>query len=240
VTCAAALGLGMIAARPTANRPAPSTLIYAWEQGEAAGLWATDRGADAVLDSAALAWAAAPAGVSYTAVSDLGRFGLSEGEMLVAEAPVYPATPPQVVVLRDTADLSVRRLTLGVRSVVGAELLSFELPDVRGARLLSVNGRELAGADSLRWVEHWGQPDSLVVLDFALPPESTFGLHVVEHLLRPSELVGPDVFRRPPELAPDLSSASDRAVLRYDAARLMVAPEVVEATPDPTSSSGPA
>jgi hypothetical protein len=233
VVAVGALGLGTLAARPSADRPAPSTLIYAYEQGDSAGVWATDARADAELDSTALAWAAAPAGASYSATRDMTPFGV-EREMLVVDAPAYPATPPMVVVLRDTADLSLRRLTLGVRSVVGAELLRFEMPDVPGQRLLSVNGRTLSEPESLEWVEHWGQPDSLVVLDFAIPPEATFELHVVEHLLRPDELVGPGVFGRPPELAPDLTSGSDRAVLRYDVARLMATPVAPEEAPPAT------
>ncbi|MEQ1855041.1 MAG: M20/M25/M40 family metallo-hydrolase [Longimicrobiales bacterium] len=216
-----AFGVGTLTARPTADRPAPSTLVYAYQQGDTAAFWATDRAADPSVDSAALAWAAAPAGASYSATRDLADFGIP-GEMLVATAPVYEATPPIVVVLRDTADLSVRRLSLGVRSALGAELLRFQMPDLPGARLLAVNGRALANPDGLEWVEHWGEPDSLVVLDLALPPDAPFSMHVVEHLLRPEELVGPDVFRRPAELAPDVSTGSDRAVLRYDLAQLIV------------------
>ncbi len=221
VAAAGAFGLGTLGARPSADRPAPSTLVYAYAQGDSAGLWATDGSADPRLDSTALAWAAAPAGVSYAATRDLTDFGIQD-EMRVAPAPIYQAAPPTVVVLRDTADLSVRRLTLGVRSVVGAELLRFRMPDIPGSRLLSVNGRTLSNSEELEWMEHWGEPDSMVVLDLALPPEADFNMSVVEHLLRPGELVGPDVFQRPSELAPDVSTESDRAVLRYDLARLMV------------------
>jgi hypothetical protein len=220
VAAGALVALGTVTARPSAERPAPSTLVYAYQQGDSAGLWATDAGADPVLDSLALAWAAAPAGARLIESRDLSIFGLQGGEHLVADAPVYPATPPRVVVLRDTADLAARRLSLGVRSLIGAELLRFHLPEALDGRLLAINGREIEGADSLEWIEHWGVPDSLVVLDFLLPPDEPFGLHVVEHLLRPEELVGLDVYRRPPELAPDVSAASDRAVLRYDVGAL--------------------
>ncbi len=214
------VGVGTLAARPSAARPAPSTLIYAFQHGDSVGLWATDAAADPVLDSVALSWAAAPAGARLSESRDLSDFGLTGGEYLVAGAPMYPAPPPRVVVLRDTADLSARRLSLGVRSVVGAELLRFQLSDSRDVRLLGVNGLTIESADSLEWLEHWGVPDSMVVLDFLLAPDAPFGLNVVEHLLRPAEIVGPEVFVRPPELAPDVSAASDRAVLRYDVATL--------------------
>jgi hypothetical protein len=39
-------------------------------------------------------------------------------------------------------------------------------------------------------------------------------MDVVEHLLRPQELLGPEAFQRPATLAPDITWLSDRAVLR--------------------------
>jgi hypothetical protein len=39
-------------------------------------------------------------------------------------------------------------------------------------------------------------------------------LEVVEHHLRPAELVGGEPFQRPLELAPDVNALSDRALLR--------------------------
>ncbi|MBM4183538.1 MAG: M20/M25/M40 family metallo-hydrolase [Gemmatimonadetes bacterium] len=241
LVAAGAMGVGTLTSRPSAERPAPSTLIYAYEQGDTAAFWATVRGGDATRDSVALAWAAAPAGAPYAGTRDLGDFGISEGEMSVARAPVYEATPPTVVLLRDTADLSVRRVTLGVRSGLGAELLRFQMPDLPGVRLAAINGHALVTPDSLQWVEHWGEPDSLVVLDFAFPPGAPFQLHVVEHLLRPAELVGPSVFRRPPELAPDVSTGSDRAVLRYDVAALLTPPPLLEGLGSvvPAAARGP-
>ncbi|NJN71121.1 MAG: hypothetical protein HC801_13190, partial [Nitrospira sp.] len=38
-------------------------------------------------------------------------------------------------------------------------------------------------------------------------------LEVVEHLLRPRELLGPEPFERPEELAPDITRLSDRALI---------------------------
>jgi len=233
VAAAGAVGLGTVAGRPSADRPAPSTLIYAYAQGDSAGLWATAPATDATLDSTALAWAAAPAGAAYSATRDLADFGIEGGELPVADATVYEAAPPEVILLRDTADLSVHRMTVGVRSRVGAELLRFHMEDAPGARLVAINGYALDSADELEWIEHWGEPDSVVVLDLALPPEAPLELHVVEHLLRPAELVGPDVFRRPPALAPDVSTGSDRAVLRYDVAALLARPGAAGEEPTP-------
>ncbi len=80
----------------------------------------------------------------------------------------------------------------------------------------------MTDSGSLTWAEHWGEPDSLVMLNLALSAGEPLGLHIVEHLLRPEEIVGLDgMFRRPPELAPDVNAASDRAVFRSSVSALL-------------------
>ena len=215
VVAGGALGLGTLAARPSASRPAPSTLIYAYEHGTAAAVWVADRAADPAVDSVALVWASGGTGSSFGATRDLIDFGLEGGERPVGDAPVFAPPPPYVALLSDTTEGMTRRMAVGVRSNVGAELMRFQLDTLGGTRVIAVNGRALTGPGSLAWVEHWGQPDSLVLLDLALPASEPLELHIVEHLLRPQEIPGLDgVFRRPPELAPDVSAASDRAIFR--------------------------
>jgi len=220
-----AFAVGNLVSRPSAERPAPSTLLYAYEHGAASGLWITDPDADPVLDSAAIAWAAAPAGSSFTAQRDLTDFGLP-GEYPVSDAPIFPARPPEVVVLSDSTAGAVRRLGLGVRSRIGAEALRFQLDPRLGARVTAINGR--AVSDGLEWVEHWGAPDSVVVLDVTVRAGAPVAIHVVEQLLRPEEIVVADVFRRPPELAPDVSAQSDRALFRSSIATLLAAADSVQ------------
>jgi hypothetical protein len=74
-------------------------------------------------------------------------------------------------------------------------------------------------------------PDSLVALDVVTGALAPVGVHVVEHLFRPGEIVVADVFRRPPHLAPDVSAESDRAVFRSSVDALLAA------APSPGSES---
>jgi hypothetical protein len=140
---------------------------------------------------------------------------------------------PFVALLADSTDGTTRRVAVGVRSTMGAELMRFQIDSLGGTRVTRVNGRALTGPGGLAWVEHWGQPDSLIMLDLALPADEPLDLHIVEHLLRPQEIRGLDrVFRRPPELAPDVSAGSDRAIFRSSLSALLEA--LPDSLPAPT------
>jgi hypothetical protein len=230
VVAGAAFALGNLGASPSAERPAPSTLLYAYEHGEPAGLWVTDPVANPASDSVAIAWASVPTGARFSRTRDLNDFALP-GERPVADAPTFAAAPPRVVLLSDSIVGGARHVRLGVRSQIGAEMMAFQVDRRGGVRALAVNGRALAGADSLLWVEHWGVPDSLVALDVVTGALAPVGVHVVEHLFRPGEIVVADVFRRPPHLAPDVSAESDRAVFRSSVDALLAA------APSPGSES---
>jgi hypothetical protein len=219
VAAGSAFVVGNLGANPSAERPAPSTLLYAYEHGARSALWVTDPAADPVVDSVAIAWASAPAGTTFSSTRDLFDFGMP-GEHPVTDAPVFAAEPPDVVVLADTTAGATRSLTLGLRSTIGAEVLSFQMDPSRGTRVLAINGRALPGS-GVEWLEHWGVPDSLVTLDLTARAGEPLGLHMVEHLLRPEEIVVADVFRRPPGLAPDVSAQSDRALFRSSLADLL-------------------
>jgi hypothetical protein len=222
VVAGAAFAIGNLDASPSDERPAPSTLLYAYEHGALSGLWVTDPGADPVSDSVAIAWASVPTGARFTQTRDLTDFALP-GERPVADAPTFAAAPPTVVLLSDSIVGGARHRRLGVRSQIGAEMMAFQVDRRGGVRALAVNGRALAGSDSLLWVEHWGVPDSLVTLDVVTGALAPVGVHVVEHLFRPGEIVVADVFRRPPELAPDVAAESDRAVFRSSVDALLAA-----------------
>jgi hypothetical protein len=222
VVAGAGFALGNLNAGPSAERPAPSTLLYAYDHGTGAGLWVTDPAADPMGDSLAIAWATAPTGARFSQTRDLADFALP-GERPVADAPRFAAAPPEVVILSDSIVGGARLRRLGVRSAIGAEMMAFRIDRSGGVRALAVNGRALAGSDSLLWVEHWGVPDSLVTLDVVTGALAPIGVHIVEHLFRPEEVVVADVFRRPPQLAPDVSAQSDRAVFRSSADALLAA-----------------
>jgi hypothetical protein len=139
--------------------------------------------------------------------------------MPVTDAPLVNAARPDVRVLSDSIEGNVRDVTLSVRSVIGAELMQFRLGPPGRARLLAINGTALEEPARIEWAEHIGQPDSAgVVLQLRMAATDPIGLYVVEHLMRPRELLGPGPFERPENLAPDVNAWSDRAVFSYSVA----------------------
>ena len=101
-----------------------------------------------------------------------------------------------------------------VTSEIGAEMMLFRFGE-DGPRLAALNGRSLPGGGRPSRVEHWGTADGGVVLDFEQPTSAgELRFTVVEHHLRPGELLGNDRFARPPELAPNIRMLSDRAMIR--------------------------
>lgn len=214
VVIAAAIGLGILTSRPNGERPAPSTLIYAYEHGTGSALWVTDARADS-LDRDAIAWAEARAGGPFEGRRDMAPFALIGGQSPTAPAQVASADPPEVLLTRDTIDGGTRRVTLAVRSRLGAEYMAFMYDERGDTRLVSINGMEISEPADLVRAEHWGTPDPAVVLELEMPADEAIGLHIIEHLLRPEEILDPLVFDRPPDLAPDITRLSDRAVFRY-------------------------
>ena len=214
VVTGAAVGLGVLASRPNAERPSPTTLVYAYEHGTGAAVWATDPTTDS-LDAKAVAWAVERAGGSFEGTRDRSGFAYSAGQTPTSTAPVVAAAAREVIFARDSIDGATRHVTLHVRSHIGAEYMAFTYDGRGSTRLLTINGRALVAPDSLAWADHWGEPDGAVVLEIEMPADEPIGLHIIEHLLRPEELLGPDAFRRPPDLAPDITRLSDRAMFRF-------------------------
>ena len=218
VAAAGFLWIGVRSARTDVDRPAPSTLIYAYEHGTGSAYWVTDADADLVLDEEAIAWAEERARAPFAATEDLTRFGLPWEAAPVASAPVVSAMPPEVVITGDSVEGNVRRVTLAARSRIGAERLTFtRAPDAR-VRFLAVDGVQARQPGSVERIEHWGVPDSMVVLELDMPADAPIAVHVLETLFRPEELLGAGAFARPDRLAPDVAAGSDRAVLRYSVA----------------------
>jgi len=216
--CGAALWLGVASADADADSPAPSTLVYAYEHGTSTAFWVTDPSADLVLDAEAIAWAEARAAAPFAATLDVTPFGLPWEAAPVAEAAVVETAPPEIVILSDTVDGGARRVTLGARSRIGAERLTFLRDAGTRTRIVSIDGTPVERPGSVTGLDHWGVPDSLVVLELDMPADDPIGLHVVEAHLRPASILGAGAFARPASLAPDVSTGSDRAVFRYSIA----------------------
>jgi hypothetical protein len=213
VASAAFVALGIGVAAPDSVHPAPSTLVYAYDYGASEALWVTNTSQDPA-DEEARSWAEAQAGSPFAESRSLPAFGLGSREVLVAPATPIESQQPELWVLSDSTDGGVRRLRLALRSVVGAELLQFRFPEDGSTMPTAVNGHALTFGGGPTVVEHWGEPDPVVILEIELGSGNVPEMDVVEHLLRPQELLGPEAFQRPPTLAPDIVWLSDRAVLR--------------------------
>lgn len=223
VLASALVGLGIRAAAPDEARPAPSTLAYVFDHGSSEALWVTDASQEPV-DSLARAWAEAKAGAPFAETRSLERYGYGQREPRVTLAPARDVRKPEVWALADSVVGEVRRLRLAVRSAMEAELLRFHFPEDGGTRLVALNGRPLPAEGRATDVDHWGAPDPVVFLDLELSAGATVEMDVVEHLLHPQRLLGEDTFRRPPELAPDITWLSDRAIFRTPASALEIIP----------------
>jgi len=211
-----AFGYAVSSSGPSDDRPAPSTLVYAYEHGTGSALWATDPKADPGLDSEAIAWAEARAGSPFSRTRDMSVFGYPAGPTPVTDAPLLDAPRPDVRILSDSIEGTVRQVTLSVRSRIGAELLRFQRDPPGRTRILSLNGIPIEQPDSLRWIEHYGEPDSAgVVLSLRMPATEPIGIHVIEHVVPAYDLLGTDPFQRPADLMPDVNAMSDRAVFSF-------------------------
>jgi hypothetical protein len=215
------LGLGIHAAAPTPERPAPSTLAYAYDHGTDGALWITDTSEEQV-DAAARAWAEGRAGGAFTELRSLEAFGFGGREARVV--PAVGAKPPVVEawVLEDSGPDGPRSIRLAVRSGVGAELVQFRIPRDGGTRVTALNGQALPVQGDATVVDHWGRPEPAIILDLEVAPGGELDMDIVEHLLRPEELVGTGAFQRPPDLAPDITWQSDRAMIRTPASALQL------------------
>ncbi len=224
---ATSLGIGSLMARPSAARPAPSTLVYAYEHGSGSAIWATSPGDEA--EARGRAWAAGAVSSGFPGLRDLSDFGYRPGDVPTAPAPILNASPPEVYVVSDSIFDQTRHVTLQVRSQIGAEMLAFRLEG--GTRLTSINGVAISSPETVRLADHWGEPDGAVVLELTMPPTEPIGLHVLEHLFRPEEIVGPDVFARPADLAPNTNWMSDRAMFSYSIAAFIDPRHAIVAPP---------
>ena len=208
------LAAGMSTATPSPERPAPSTLVYTMDRETGAAYWATDRTRD---DSdPGVAWATAAVGPFEAPPDSYPAIAFGGGSYRYAFAPADPVDlpPPTVTVVADST-LPGDVLRVAITSAIGAERMLIGIPD-DGPRLAAVNGQLLPADFPPGQLIHWGAPpEGGLILDFVHPPGNpSLSLVIIEHHLRPGELVGEHYFSRPPELAPNVRTLSDRAMIR--------------------------
>ena len=226
IVVGAALGFGILNSQTTAERPAPSTLVYAYEHGTPEALWATDPILD-TMDLPAREWAVERTGGAFGLMRDLSIFGYDFGAVPAAVAPAMDTPKPAIIIETDTTIGDIRSVIIGVRSQIGSERLRFHYDPTEDTRLISINGTVIDNPEELTWADHWGTPAPMVYLELEVPVGQPISFDIIEHLLRPEELLGPGVFSRPDYLAPDITRESDRAMLLY---RFQEPQETIEAT----------
>ncbi|MDE2678485.1 MAG: DUF1028 domain-containing protein [Gemmatimonadota bacterium] len=214
IAAGAFLAVGMSTATPSPERPAPSTLVYMLDHETGTAYWGTDRNRHA--SDPGVAWAIAAAGPFAAPGADPpAAFTRERLRYTFASAEPTDIPPPNITVVEDE-NLPGDVLRVAVTSEIGAERMSFTIPE-DGPRLAAVNGLLLpAGSESPDSLVHWGTPPAGgLILDFIRPPgDRRLSFTLVEHHLRPGELVGAHYFTRLPELAPNIRTLSDRAIIR--------------------------
>ena len=218
VVGAAALGIGILTARATPDRPSPSTLVYALDHGAREALWITSPLPDSTANTAAREWAVTQAGSEFGGARDLSKFaytfrGDTFGDVPVADADFVDAPRPEIYTAYSEPVGGKRRVLMSVRSRIGAEVMAFQYTGGSGTRLLSINGKTVPDPGAMEWAFHAGEPDPVVLLELEVPTDEQLELNIVEHTLRPQEILGAGVFERPETLAPDITRLSDRAML---------------------------
>jgi hypothetical protein len=204
------LAVGVSRAVPSPERPAPSTMIYTLDRGDGRAAWATDGSRPA--GHPGMAWALARVD-GFGEPASLADFGLGERAYRFAPAEAVDLPPPAVDVALDTAAVGALA-RVSVRSAIGSEAMGFVLSD-EGPDLRALNGEAVPNAERVTYADHWGAPEDAVQLSFVRSfRDDRLDFVIVEHMLRPSEIVGEEAFRRPPHLAPDITRLSDRVLVR--------------------------
>ena len=209
------LVVGMSTARPSPDRPAPSTLVYLMDRETGSAYWGTDPTRD---DSdPGVAWAAAAVGpfdAGGSAEEALRVFNTWGVPYALAAAEPVELPPPSVTVVADST-VSPDVLRISVTSLIGAEMMLFRSGS-GGSRLAALNGKAVSARANPWRMEHWGEPEGGVLLDFerASAGDGALSFTIIEHHLRPGELLGNTVFARPADLAPNIRTLSDRAMIR--------------------------
>lgn len=223
VVAGIAIVLGINRAEAGPSNPAPSTLIYTLDRGEAQAFWATQADQEGRLDKEAFDWAQDQTGTVFEVARSLDAFlSRPAPDYVVSAADVLPVRAPVVALASDSVTEGGRMVDLAFRSAAGAEMFMVRFPGENPPELVAVNGHPLPpvadagnGGDGDMTLEYWGTPDSVATLTMKVGAGSeVVTVDLVEHILRPSEVVGPDVFRRPASLAPDIRRLSDRVMVR--------------------------
>ena len=239
------LGLTLPALRDLSDQPVPTTLVYLTDEpvlpsvpglrnGEAAsdgarvrsmaGEWLTVPGPG---EAWARSWAGEPAeGPTHAGVLLIGPDSLFE---VIGTAPVSELAPPRVTVGSIARDATGKRVELAIRAGLQGEMTGVHIPEGAPASIVAVGDASWPVGDApVRSLVHWGAPATPELrVDVVVPSAaSELSLVVLEHDLRPREVIGSYFFQRPDSMVANVAMGSDRAIQRT---RLTV--PLVEAEP---------
>lgn len=122
---------------------------------------------------------------------------------------------PAIEVMSDRTGGGRRTLALRIRPGLDAEMVGLRIPDDGDASIVAVNGRSLHGAGlPVRVLRHWGRgDDGDVVIEMSVT-DGPMAFDLVEHHLRPADVLGEGFFQREDSVIADASTGSDRIIQR--------------------------
>jgi hypothetical protein len=165
------------------------------------------------------AWARSWVAEEETRSVSPGTLLLPEEERYVVAGtgPETHLTPPGVWLLENRLEAGLRHLRLAIRSELVSDLLGIRIGE-GSAEISGVELEDCLDPDTgpLRQVIHWGLPQGgfLTVDLLSDPAQEPVQLEVLEHHLRPEEVLGSDFFRRGGSLRPNPHTGSDRIIQR--------------------------
>jgi hypothetical protein len=213
--------------------PVPTTLVYLSDEPLAAaplargpegaeadtsrvrsmvGKWLTVPGPG---EEWARSWAGEPAtGSTGSGVLLMGADARYE---VVGTAPVSELAPPRVSVAASAVEGARRRVELSVEPGLAGEMTGVHIPEGSGGTIIGVGGRSWSpDTKGVKSLVHWGKPATETLrVDLEVDVgASSVELLVVEHHLRPREILGDYFFQRPDSMVANASLGSDRVVQR--------------------------
>ena len=164
------------------------------------------------------AWARSWVGQAVSGPDDPGDALLEGGPWrIIGTGPDAEVQEPLVTVSEGPWSLRARDIRVTIRSRLGGEMTGIRLPDGVEGEITSLTGTQWRPGDRpVRALMHWGRPedDDLTVGIVLYPSTHEPVLQVIEHHLRPKEILGDYFFQRADSIVPTPSVGSDRVIQR--------------------------
>ncbi|HUF75273.1 MAG TPA: hypothetical protein VMM35_03300, partial [Longimicrobiales bacterium] len=165
------------------------------------------------------AWARSWADEAATGPTDAGVLLIGADSLfeVIGTAPVSELAPPRVTVTSVAEGAAGRRVELAVRPGLSGEMTGIHIPEGAPASIVGVGDATWqTGNAPVRSLVHWGAPATPELhIGVELPAgASELTLVVLEHSLRPREVIGSYFFQRPDSMVANVALGSDRAIQR--------------------------